>query len=99
MLRADQGMHARCPAQVGDLADQRHDQLGDFKGVGKIKEAEKPAGEWNTYEITVSGGDLTLKVNGELVNEATGLDVLAGPIGLQTEGGEIHFRNVKLEKL
>lgn len=76
-----------------------HEKLGNFKGVGQIKGAEKPAGEWNTYEITVSGGDLTLKVNGELVNEAKGLDVLAGPIGLQSEGGEIHFRNVKVEKL
>lgn len=76
-----------------------HEKLGNFKGVGKIKDAEKPAGEWNTYEITLSGGNLTVKVNGELVNEATCLKELAGPIGLQSEGGEIHFRNIKLEKL
>jgi len=80
-----------------DIED--HEDLGDFQGVGKIKAAEKPVGEWNTYEITLTGGDLTLKVNGELVNEATGLDVLAGPIGLQSEGGEIHFRKIALEKL
>lgn len=73
--------------------------LGDFKGLGKITDAEKPPGEWNLYEITASGGTLTLKVNGELVNEATGLDPVAGPIGFQSEGGEIHFRNMELRPL
>ncbi len=28
--------------------------------------------------------------------QAHGLDVIAGPIGLQSEGGEIHFRNIRL---
>ncbi|MEX1048104.1 MAG: family 16 glycoside hydrolase, partial [Akkermansiaceae bacterium] len=75
-----------------------HETLGDFKGVKKMKAAEKPPGEWNHYEIKVSGGDLELKVNGELVNQASGLDVLSGPIGLQSEGAEIHFRNIRLEQ-
>lgn len=76
-----------------------HAQLGDFWGVGKIKNAEKEAGEWNTYEITMQGGNLTVLVNGEKVNEATDCDVLAGPIGLQSEGGEIHFRNIHVTPL
>ena len=33
-----------------------HKSLGNFKGVKKIKAAEKPPGEWNKYEIKVSGG-------------------------------------------
>ena len=41
-------------------------------------------------------GTATLKINGELVNKAHGLDVIAGPIGLQSEGGEIHFRNIRI---
>ena len=73
-----------------------HDPLGDFAGVGKIKDAEKEPGQWNKYEITFSEGDLTLMVNGEKVNQATGCDVVQGKIGLQSEGGEIHFRTVKL---
>ena len=73
-----------------------HETLGDLVGVGKIKGNEKPPGEWNEYEITFDGGDLTLLVNGEKVNEATGCDVVPGRIGLQSEGGEIHFRSVKL---
>ncbi len=73
-----------------------HDPLGTFVGVGKIKANEKKPGEWNKYEITVDGGTITVVVNGEEVNRATDCDVVAGRIGLQSEGGEIHFRTVKL---
>lgn len=73
-----------------------HEALGDFMGYSKITDAEKPPGEWNHYEITASGATLELKVNGTLVNQAFGLDMVAGPIGLQSEGGEIHFRNIEL---
>ena len=83
------------PAErVQEIKD--HATLGNFRGVKKIKMAEKAPGEWNHYEIKVSAGSLELKVNGELVNQASGLDVLAGPIGLQSEGAEIHFRNIRL---
>ena len=73
-----------------------HEQLGDFLGIGKIKANENPPGQWNNYEITLRGGNLTLAVNGKKTNEATGCDQVAGPIGLQSEGAEIHFRTVKL---
>jgi hypothetical protein len=72
---------------------------GRIQGVRKIKGAEKPPGEWNRYEITLDGGSLTVLVNGEKVNEATDCEVLAGPVGLQSEGGEIHFRKVELTPL
>ena len=75
---------------------ENHDQLGTFVGVGKAKAAEKEPGEWNKYEITLDEGTLTLVVNGEQVNQATDCDVTAGKIGLQSEGGEIHFRTVEL---
>ena len=81
-------------ARLTEVKD--HKDLGNFTGVKKSKAAEKPPGEWNRYEITVSGGDLTLVINGETVNQASGLDVLSGPIGLQSEGAEIHFRNIEL---
>ncbi|MCP4642074.1 MAG: DUF1080 domain-containing protein [bacterium] len=90
---------AKVEGDAGRTRDIKgHKDLGDFKGIGKIKAAEKPAGEWNRYDILVTGGDLELRVNGELVNQATGLDVLSGPIGLQSEGGEIHFRTIRLTK-
>ncbi len=74
-------------------------EIGDFMGVAKIKGNEKEPGQWNTYEITFNKGDLTLKVNGEKVNECSGCDEVAGQIGLQSEGGEIQFRNVAITPL
>lgn len=72
---------------------------GPVMGMNKRRAAENPAGEWNRYEIVLDGPDLTVRINGQLINEATGCAVLAGPIGLQSEGGEIHFRKVELAPL
>ena len=65
-------------------------------GFAKIEAAENPPGEWNRYDITLDGGNLTVLVNGEKVNEATDCEVLSGPVGVQSEGGEIHFRKIEL---
>jgi hypothetical protein len=64
-----------------------------------IERNENEPGEWNRYEITVVGDTITVMVNGRKVNEATGCDVRAGRIGLQSEGGVIHFRTVTLTPL
>jgi hypothetical protein len=76
-----------------------HPELGHFMGVQKITGNEKEPGKWNKYEITLNGGKLTLKVNGKKVNQATDCDEVAGQIGFQSEGGEIHFRTIKLVPL
>jgi len=76
-----------------------HELLGDMVGFAKIQGNENPPGEWNRYEIRLAGADLVVHVNGKKVNEAGGATALAGPIGLQSEGGEIHFRKVELTPL
>lgn len=73
-----------------------HKLGGDLSGVKKITGAEKPAGQWNKYEITLDGENLSLAINGVKVNEATGMEVVAGKIGFQSEGGEIHFRKIEI---
>jgi len=65
----------------------------------RIEGNENEPGEWNRYEITVDGDKITLILNGKKVNEATGCDVRTGRIGLQSEGGVIHFRTVTLTPL
>jgi hypothetical protein len=62
----------------------------------RTKTNEKPIGEWNQYEITVDGPRVTLKVNGELLNEGTNAEETPGKIALQAEGAEIQFRNIRL---
>ena len=64
-----------------------------------IEQNENEPGEWNRYEITVVGDTITVALNGKVVNRATGCDVRPGRIGLQSEGGIIHFRTVMLTQL
>jgi hypothetical protein len=73
-----------------------HELLGDFVGVAKIESNEKEPGQWNHYQISLDGPNLTAWINGKKVNEAFDCDVLEGPLGLQSEGGEIHFRTVRM---
>jgi len=60
---------------------------------------EFPGGQWNEYEIIADGGDITLIVNGEVLNRATAAAEIPGKICLQSEGVEIHFRNIRLISL
>ena len=69
---------------------------GRIQGVRKKSGKEKPVGEWNRYDIVLDGSKLTVAVNGEKVNEAVDCEVLSGPVGIQSEGGEIHFRKIEL---
>jgi hypothetical protein len=59
----------------------------------------KPAGEWNIYEITCKGTDITLWVNGAVTCEWHDVAVPKGYVGLEAEGFRIEFRNVKLKAL
>lgn len=73
-----------------------HERFGKLTNVKRIKDLEKPAGQWNNYEIVAEGEMVTLFINGEQVNSATGCDLDAGRICLTSEGSEIHFRNIIL---
>ncbi|HWI58887.1 MAG TPA: DUF1080 domain-containing protein [Bacillota bacterium] len=74
----------------------KHALAGDIAGVRKLVDAERPAGEWNRVEILAQGPRYTVHINGKLVNEAEGVEVVAGPVGLQSEGGVIQFRRATL---
>ena len=88
---------------AGDPARMRevkgHALGGDLTGVSLIAANEKEPGQWNQADIVVDGGHIRVTVNGRLVNEAKDAEVVAGPVGLQSEGGEIHFRTILLQKL
>jgi hypothetical protein len=78
-----------------DVAPAHLDPKADNHRL-KSKANERPAGQWNEYEIAVDGDRVVLKVNGEVLNEGTGAEKVAGKIGLQSEGGPIEFRNIRL---
>ena len=61
--------------------------------------SEKPAGEWNAYDIVCRSNTISVRVNGTLQNEITGTSVDSGAIGLQAEGKLVEFRNLFVEPL
>lgn len=59
----------------------------------------KPRGEWNTYDVVAVDGVVKLSVNGKFVNGLSNASVRKGRICLESEGAEIHFRNVRVLEL
>ena len=75
-------------------------QRGEFGIKARIAEipSEKPFGEWNEADIECVGKHMTFKINGVIQNEADG-EFDKGYIALQSEGGPLQFRNVKIFEL
>lgn len=87
----------------GKLTD--HDSGGIIPGVPPKKNAAKPAGEWNRMQVTSKGDRLTVRLNGEVVNELS-LDQGklkdrpdTGYIGFQDHGLPLWLRNVRVRAL
>jgi hypothetical protein len=62
-------------------------------------DSERPIGQWNDYKIFAKGDELTIWVNGDLVNHVTKCSVTKGAICLQAEGADIDFRHIELTPL
>ena len=59
----------------------------------------KGRGEWNTYDVVAVDGVIKLSVNGKFVNGFRGSSQKKGYLCLESEGAEIHFRNIKILEL
>jgi hypothetical protein len=59
----------------------------------------KPRGEWNTYDVVCVNGVIKLSVNGKFVNGISHASQRKGYICLESEGAEIHFRNIRIMEL
>ncbi len=60
------------------------------------EKARKPVGQFNKLEIDVKGGDMTIKLNGVVVSTVGGCELTEGAIGLQSEGAETQWRNIRI---
>jgi hypothetical protein len=85
----------------------RHDQMAGIKSnapdlqvvVTRDDEslrqlARRPVGEWNRIRIESRGGRLQTWLNGVKIAETLPGELRAGHIGFQSEGHEVHFRDV-----
>lgn len=63
------GVHNGYEVQIDGQADDWH-ATGAIYSLSKIeKRVQKPAGEWNTMEITLKGSQTLVKLNGEIIND------------------------------
>jgi hypothetical protein len=65
----------------------------------KAAKALKAVNEWNTFEVKCEGSACEVRLNGELVCTGEGLKNTKGHIGLQGEGGQLDFRNIRIKAL
>ena len=63
------------------------------------EERMNPTGEWNHYRVESRHGSLTLAVNGKVVTKAYHLNPRKGYICLESEGSEVHFRNIRIREM
>lgn len=56
-------------------------------------------GQWNTYDVVCVDGTIKLSVNGKFVNGMSKSSKRSGYICLESEGAEIHFRNLGIVEL
>lgn len=71
----------------------------DVKGFRGGKDIEIPVGEWNRYECVAKGSEISVFLNGTLVNHAVSVHPCKGRIQIQSEGAEILFRRIDITPL
>lgn len=81
------------------MRTMEHDKFGKLTNLKKTADVEKPAGQWNSYQVIAEGDTVTLIINGEQVNKASGCARDAGRICLTSEGDEIHFKDIVLTEV
>ena len=70
-----------------------HDSGGIIPGTAPKKNAARPQGEWNHFHIINQSDKLTVKLNGEVVNE---IDLTKAPLASRPKKGPIGFQDHSL---
>ncbi len=91
-----------------NIFDKRPEQAygtGAIVDIAKVSPMPKAAGQWNTYEITAKGSQLTVVLNGVKTVDVQDTKFKSGPIALQyapgvvKDSGTIKFRKVQIKEL
>jgi hypothetical protein len=109
--KSNSGVYLRGRYEIQILDNPDAKMAMDSHGCGALysrvapkRDATKPAGEWQTYDITFVGRQLTVVLNGQeilntVVEGITGgalspFEGEAGPLMLQGDHGKVRFRNI-----
>ncbi len=80
------GLHAKPDTPRGDRSKSKENRC-------------KGKGEWNVYDAVFVDGVVKLSVNGKFVNGVSESTVKKGYLCLESEGAEIHFRDIRILEL
>ena len=89
-------------AYEANIYDDRPDQSGRTGGIPNFLAPEQVVDtwdQWNTYDITMDGNRIVVKLNGVTTIDGTDDNFSSGPISLQYGAGTIKFRNVRIREL
>lgn len=107
--RYDAGIYIRTPiggkpypkqGYQSNMLQGKEGNIGRLKGAsstGLIKE-----GDWNTFDFTVVGESVELKINGKPAYKVGGLKIAEGYVGIQIEvpgGGQFLVRQFRIREL
>jgi formylglycine-generating enzyme required for sulfatase activity len=98
------------PSQLKNGADKGSGGLWNNKKYPRdpLVRADKPIGEWNTFQIIMRGDKVTVYLNGKLVVDKVPLEnywepgkplPAKGPIELQHHGDKLWFKNIYIKEL
>ncbi len=107
------GLRGRYEVQVQDdygKPPDIHSNGSIYSRIAPTIQACKPAGEWDTYDITLIGRDVTVVLNGPKVIDKKVIEGLTamghdpnegepGPLSLQGDHGPMDFRNIVITPL
>lgn len=112
--KGDSGIYLRGnpQVQIWDGAINKEGSGGLYNNQKNARKplvnADRPAGEWNTFWIKMVGDRVTIKLNGILVVDDTPLEnyfergqplPTRGPIELQHHGDHLWFKNIYVKEL
>jgi hypothetical protein len=86
-------------ADAGNLFAIQGAKVRGRKDPEAQRRATRPVGQWNQEEVVCKDGTITCTINGVEVARGAGADPDHGPIGWQSEGVPIRFRNLKIKPL
>jgi hypothetical protein len=79
-----------------------------YRRTAPLAEASRKAGEWQSYDITLKDGSLTVELNGMIIHRDVPLGEKthygfpvkgSGPIRLQAECSAVRFANIRIQEI
>ena len=108
--KSNSGVYLRGRYEIQILDDatkttEAHGSGSLYSRIAPKIDATKPAGEWQTFDITIVGRSLTVVLNGKAIIDNAEIDGITGgainpfegepgPLMLQGDHGKVRFRNI-----